>query len=84
MYPQKGPKPPEEIAFPYQPDQLNCAPAAAVVWQFAINCYKYGKNGVIDMDLCTQPGYEGMWKVGQTLFPPTDAELKAMTAGWGN
>lgn len=78
--PFKGCMIPEQINFSYQPDQIWEGYGAAVVWQYAINCYipSGQKNGLIDMDLATQIGYDGMWHVGPEMSQLTDDERRSL------
>jgi hypothetical protein len=61
--PLRGCKGPDEITFPYEPDQLPDAPDAAVIWQYGLDCLKSPgqAHGLIDMDLATERGYRYMW-----------------------
>ena len=59
----KGCKFPLHIDFDFVPAEPEGLSGVTVVWQYAINCLKPtgGRNGLIDMDLANQAGYDVMW-----------------------
>jgi hypothetical protein len=77
---------PNEIDFSYEPGSLPSQLGDPIVWQYDIDCFipNKGKLGLCDMDLASQDGFDGMWKVTPTFFPPTDDDLKKMVQGWSN